>query len=105
MNRLNKTESAVFLYCRFSLVLKDPFSQIISGWSQTWDTLRYLICKDTMELTWPQSYKYRWRHNDACFASSNVAIYTGMVHFCYIIDLTDAQQYLVFCIIDEVDFN
>ena len=29
MNRLNKTESAVFLYCRFSLVLKDPFFQII----------------------------------------------------------------------------
>ena len=25
MNRLNKTESAVFLYCRFSLCLKDPF--------------------------------------------------------------------------------
>ena len=25
MNRLNKTEYAVFLYCRFSLFLKDPF--------------------------------------------------------------------------------
>ena len=25
MNRLNKTESAVFLYCMFSLFLKDPF--------------------------------------------------------------------------------
>ena len=25
MNRLNKTESAVFLYCRFSLFLRDPF--------------------------------------------------------------------------------
>ena len=25
MNILNKTESAVFLYCRFSLFLKDPF--------------------------------------------------------------------------------
>ena len=25
MNILNKTESAVFLYCRFSLYLKDPF--------------------------------------------------------------------------------
>ena len=25
MNRLNKTESDVFLYCRFSLFLKDPF--------------------------------------------------------------------------------
>ena len=25
MNRLNKTESAVFLYCKFSLFLKDPF--------------------------------------------------------------------------------
>ena len=25
MNRLNKTKSAVFLYCRFSLFLKDPF--------------------------------------------------------------------------------
>ena len=29
MNRLNKTESAVFLYCRFSLFLKDLFFQII----------------------------------------------------------------------------
>ena len=29
MNRLNKTESAVFLYSSFSLFLKDPFSQII----------------------------------------------------------------------------
>ena len=25
MNRLNKTESAVFKYCSFSLLLKDPF--------------------------------------------------------------------------------
>ena len=25
MNRLNKSESAVFLFCRFSLFLKDPF--------------------------------------------------------------------------------
>ena len=29
MNRLNKTQSAVFLYCRFSVFLKDPFFQII----------------------------------------------------------------------------
>ena len=29
MNRLNTTEYAVFLYCRFSLFLKDPFFQII----------------------------------------------------------------------------
>ena len=29
MNRLNKTEPAVFLYCRFSLFLKDPIFQII----------------------------------------------------------------------------
>ena len=29
MNRLNKIESAVFVYCRFSLFIKDPFSQII----------------------------------------------------------------------------
>ena len=29
MNRLNKTESAVFLYCRISLFRKDPFFQII----------------------------------------------------------------------------
>ena len=28
MNRLNKTESAVFLYCRFSLFLKEPFSRL-----------------------------------------------------------------------------
>ena len=29
MNRRNKTESANFLYCRFSLFLKDPFLQIV----------------------------------------------------------------------------
>ena len=29
MNRLTKTESAVFLYCRFSLFQKDPFFEII----------------------------------------------------------------------------
>ena len=29
MNRLNKTESVVFIYCRFSLFLKDQFFQII----------------------------------------------------------------------------
>ena len=29
MNRLNKAESAVFLYCRFILFLRDPFFQII----------------------------------------------------------------------------
>ena len=28
MNILYKTESAVFIYCRFSLFLKDPFFQI-----------------------------------------------------------------------------
>ena len=31
MNRLNKTESAVFLYCRFSLFLRDPFSRLFRG--------------------------------------------------------------------------
>ena len=29
MNILNKTESAVFLYCRFSLFLKDPLFRLI----------------------------------------------------------------------------
>ena len=29
MNRLNKTKSAIFLDCRFSLFLKDPFFHII----------------------------------------------------------------------------
>ena len=29
MNRLNKTEPAVFFYCRFSLFLGDSFFQII----------------------------------------------------------------------------
>ena len=28
MNRLNKTESGVFLYCRFSLYLRDQFSRL-----------------------------------------------------------------------------
>ena len=35
VNRLNKTESAVFLYCRFSLFLKDPVFQIILVMRQT----------------------------------------------------------------------
>ena len=35
INRLNKTESAVFIYCRFSLFLKDPFfRQIITTFYQ-----------------------------------------------------------------------
>ena len=29
MNRLNKTESVIILYCRFTLFLRDPFFQII----------------------------------------------------------------------------
>ena len=31
INRLNKTESAVFLYCRFSLFLKDLFFSRLFG--------------------------------------------------------------------------
>ena len=31
MNRLNKTESAVFSYCRFSLLLTDPFPRLFRG--------------------------------------------------------------------------
>ena len=31
MNRLNKTESAVYLYCCFSLFLKDLFSRLLRG--------------------------------------------------------------------------
>ena len=33
MNRLNKKESAVFLYCRLSLFLGGPFFQIIYRFS------------------------------------------------------------------------
>ena len=29
-DRLNKTESAIFLYCRFSLFLKDLFSRLFN---------------------------------------------------------------------------
>ena len=31
MNRLNKTESAAFLYCRLSLFLKDSFFRLFTG--------------------------------------------------------------------------
>ena len=31
MNRLNKTESVVFLYFRFSLLLKDLFLRLLGG--------------------------------------------------------------------------
>ena len=34
MNRLTKTESVVFLYYRFSLLLKDPFSDYSLGSSR-----------------------------------------------------------------------
>ena len=30
MKRLNKTKSAVFLYCRLSLILKDPFPDLLA---------------------------------------------------------------------------
>ena len=31
MNKLNKIENSVFLSCRFSLFLKDPFSRLFRG--------------------------------------------------------------------------
>ena len=38
MNRLNKTESAIYLYYRFSLFLKDPFfSEYLFKWSCQYD--------------------------------------------------------------------
>ena len=42
MSRLNKTESVIFLYCRFSLFLKDPFFQIILRSQQ----LSLFLCGD-----------------------------------------------------------
>ena len=44
MNRLNKTESAVFLYCRFSLFLKDPF----------FPDYLLLVPDACMSLAWPK---------------------------------------------------
>ena len=46
MNRLNKTKSAVFLYCRFSLFLKDPFFQIIQRSQQ----LLFFFCVELVKL-------------------------------------------------------
>ena len=45
MNRLNKTEYAVFLYCRFSLFLKVPFSRLFILWS-------FEIKLSSFELPW-----------------------------------------------------
>ena len=46
MNRVNKSESAVFLYCRCSLFLKDPFFQIILR-SQQLSLFLCGVCKNS----------------------------------------------------------
>ena len=55
MNRLNKTESAVFLYCRFSLFLKDPFSRLFTvllrlSWYPTEGT-SWHVCTVKIEIS------------------------------------------------------
>ena len=55
INRLNTTESAVFLYCRFSLFLKDPFFQIIKYYSQS--DFGWLICQIVYKVARPLTEK------------------------------------------------
>ena len=50
MKRLNKTESAVSLYCRFSLFLKDPFFQIIFGLTSPVAYLGTLTLTELLEI-------------------------------------------------------
>ena len=48
MNRLNKTESALFIYRRFSLFMKDPFFRLFRGRSvSVWSWLNFSPCIDT----------------------------------------------------------
>ena len=52
MNRLNKTEYAgVFLNCRFSLFLNDPFFQIILIWHIMIRETIILACRLGLSLT------------------------------------------------------
>ena len=44
MNRLNKTESSVFLYCWFTLFLKDQFSGLYI------DTIRIHILSESLMI-------------------------------------------------------
>ena len=48
MNRLNKTEAAVFLYCWFSLFLKDPFFQITQMEAQLNWRMAKMLCSLTI---------------------------------------------------------
>ena len=50
MNRLNKAESAVFLYCRFSLFLKDKTESAV-----------FLYCRFSLFLKNPFSRLFRGR--------------------------------------------
>ena len=59
MNGLNETESVVFLYCRFSLFLKDPFPQIILCTRGVHLIVALGFCKAHYE-THPYSIHYNW---------------------------------------------
>ena len=50
MNRLNKTESAVFLYCRFSLFLRDPFSRLFRGCSSCVGMVKHLRVQYSVDI-------------------------------------------------------
>ena len=61
MNRLNKTESAVFLYCRFSQFLKYPFSRLFAGHNIAIETATVItkVFKFTWSFIADSMYKYR----------------------------------------------
>ena len=48
---LNKTESAVFLYCRFSLFLKDPFRKLLKHMiKMKLHSVYYSICLELISI-------------------------------------------------------
>ena len=51
MSRLNETESAVFLYCSFSLFLKDPFFSIVFRSKSLFSFARDLFHKGKSDLS------------------------------------------------------
>ena len=59
MNRLNQTKSAVFLYCRFSLFLKDLYFQIIycKNYAESNYTLQDTTIKDPSMASMKQKLK------------------------------------------------
>ena len=82
MNRLNKTESAVFLYCRFSAFLKDLFIMISDEMPRLVSFYLDTVCKSTHQRVSRLRSVDKCRFSDtlALFRSKMVTIFRGGVH-------------------------